>query len=148
MGDNLGVKVSCGRWPDEPLAEGNCEGANLGGEEAGEQNLDWMNKNCVARHRVRDELARDSEVQKGSKQPYVNAARVRGRLSNLIRGGLPFLWAEVSRGRSSRWSNDHPGRLGKPNYRAKGRTVEELSRKEKGSGEGSRNLARPGQTWK
>ena len=57
MGDNLGVKVSCGRWPDEPLAEGNCEGANLGGEEAGEQNLDWMNKNCVARPRVRDELA-------------------------------------------------------------------------------------------
>ena len=47
MGDNLGVKVSCGRCPDEPLAEGNCEGVNLAGEEAGEQNLDWMNKNCV-----------------------------------------------------------------------------------------------------
>jgi len=26
---------------------------------------------------------------KGSKQPYVNAARIRGRLSDLIRGGLP-----------------------------------------------------------
>lgn len=58
------------------------------GEEAGEQNLDWMDKNCVERHRVRDELARDSEVRKGSKQPNVNAARVRGKLSNLIRGGL------------------------------------------------------------
>ena len=65
---------------------------NTRGEEAGEQNLDWMNKNCVTRHRVRDELARDSKVQKGSKQPYVNAARIRGRLSNLIRGGLPILF--------------------------------------------------------
>ena len=37
-----------------------------------------------------DELARDSKVQKGSKQPYVNAARVRGKISYLIRGGLPF----------------------------------------------------------
>jgi hypothetical protein len=86
MGDNLGVKVSCGGWPAEPQAEGNCEGVNLGGEEAGEQNLDGMNKNCVARHRVREELAGDREVQKGSKQPYVNAARVRGKISNLIRG--------------------------------------------------------------
>jgi len=33
--------------------------------------------------------------------------------------------AEVSRGRSSRWSNDHPGRAGKPAYRAKGRTANE-----------------------
>jgi len=38
---------------------------------------------------VRDELASDSKVQKGSKQPDVNAARVRGKLSYLIRGGLP-----------------------------------------------------------
>ena len=79
MGDNLGVKVSCGRCPDEPLAEGNCEGVNFRGEEAGEQNLDWMNKNCVERHRVLDKLAADSEVQKGSKQPAVNAARIRGK---------------------------------------------------------------------
>jgi len=49
------------------------------GEEAGEQNLDWMDKNCVERHRVRDELARDSKVRKGSKQLYVNAARIRGK---------------------------------------------------------------------
>ena len=34
---------------------------------------------------------------------------------------------EVSRSHSSRWSNDHPGRLGKPSYRAKGRTDKELS---------------------
>jgi hypothetical protein len=33
--------------------------------------------------------------------------------------------AEVSRGRSSRWSNDHPGRAGKLAYRAKGRTANE-----------------------
>jgi hypothetical protein len=52
-----------------------------------------MKKNCVERQKVRDKLATDSEVQKGSKQPYVNAARIRGRLSNLIRGGLPvFFW--------------------------------------------------------
>jgi len=37
------------------------------GEEAGEQNLDWMDKNCVKRRGVRDKLAKDSEVQKGSK---------------------------------------------------------------------------------
>ena len=54
MGDNLGVKVSCGGSPDEPLAEGNCEGADLGGKEAGEQNLDRMNKNYAERHRVGD----------------------------------------------------------------------------------------------
>lgn len=110
-----------------------------------------MNKNCVERRKVRDELAKDSEVQKGSKQPYVNAARIRGRLSDLIRGGLPvFFWggAEVSRGRSSRWSNDHPGRLGKPSHRAKGRTEKELSRKEKSNGEGNRNPVGPGRTWK
>jgi hypothetical protein len=108
-----------------------------------------MNKNCVKRHRVTDKLATDSEVQKGSKQPYVNAARVRGKISYLIRGDLPgFKWVEVSRGYSSRWSNDHPGRPGKPGHRAKGRTVEELSRKEQGSGEDNRNPARPGRTWK
>jgi hypothetical protein len=28
--------------------------------------------------------------------------------------------AEVSRSRSSRWSNDHPGSAGKPAHRAKG----------------------------
>ncbi len=118
------------------------------GEEAGRQNLDWMDKNCVERHGVPDELARDSKVQKGSKQPNVNAARVRGKISHLIRGGLSEGEAEVSRGRSSRWSNDHPRQLGKPSHRAKGRTVEEMSRKEKGDGEDNRNLARPGQTWK
>ena len=103
------------------------------GEEAGEQNLDWMDKNCVKRRGVRDELAQDSEVQKGSKQLNVNAARVRGKQSHLIRGGLRRVLkgterlerfsdrgAEVSRGHISRWSNDHPGRLGKLSYRAKG----------------------------
>ena len=33
---------------------------------------------------------------------------------------------EVSRGRSSRWSNDHPWRAGEPDYRAKGRTSNEV----------------------
>ena len=109
-----------------------------------------MNKNCVERQKVRDKLARDSEVQKGSKQPYVNAARVRGKLLDLIRGGLPVFFggAEVSRGRSSRWSNDHPGQSGKPGHRAKGRTVKELSGKEKSNGEDSRNPERPGRAWK
>jgi hypothetical protein len=47
---------------------------------------------------------------------------------------------EVSRGRSSRWSNDHPGREVKASYRAKGRTEGELSRKEQGD-VGSRHLS-------
>ena len=59
------------------------------GEEAGEQSLDSMNKNCVERHGMPDKLAKDSEVQRGSKQSHVNAARVRGKLSHLIRGDLP-----------------------------------------------------------
>ena len=59
------------------------------GEEAGGQNLDLMNKNCVERHGMPDKLAKDSKVQKGSKQSHVNAARVRRKLSHLIRGDLP-----------------------------------------------------------
>lgn len=51
--------------------------------------------------------------------------------------------AEVSRGRSSRWSNDHPGREAKACYRAKGRTEGELSRKEQGD-VGSRHLKQIG----
>ena len=90
------------------------------GEEAGEQNLDSMNKNCVERHGMPDKLAKDSKVQKGSKQSHVNAARVRGKLSHLIRGDLPEK-AEVSRGHSSR-------RMGKLIYKAKGQTEKELSR--------------------
>ncbi len=66
------------------------------GEEAGEQNLDWMDKNCVKRRGVRDELAKDSEVQKGSKQLCVNAARVRGKQSHLIRGGLSLSGGQKS----------------------------------------------------
>ena len=58
------------------------------GKEAGEQNLDLMDKNCVRRRRAPGELARDSEAPKGSKRLYVNAARVRGKLSYLIRGDL------------------------------------------------------------
>ena len=118
------------------------------GEEAGEQNLDWMDKNCVKRRGVRDELATDSEVQKGSKQLCVNAARIRGKQSHLIRGGLSEGETEVSRGRSSRWSNDHPGRTVKADHRAKGRTVEKLSGKEKDNGEDNRNPTRAGRAWK
>ena len=59
------------------------------GEEAGEQSLDSMKKNRVERHGMPDKLARDSKVQRGSKQSHVNAARVRGKLSHLIRGDLP-----------------------------------------------------------
>ena len=61
------------------------------GEEAGEQSLDSMNKNCVKRRGMPDKLARDSEVQEGSKQSHVNVARVRGKLSHLIRGDLSHL---------------------------------------------------------
>jgi len=55
-----------------------------------------MDKNCVERRRVREELARDSEIQKGSKQPYVNAVRIRGRLSHLIRGDLSLSGGQKS----------------------------------------------------
>lgn len=58
------------------------------GKEAGGQNLDSMNKNRVERHGMPDKLAIDSKVQRGSKQSHVNAARVRGKLSHLIRGDL------------------------------------------------------------
>ena len=58
------------------------------GEEAGGQNLDSMNKNHVERHEMRDKLAIDSKVQRGSKQSDVNEARVRGKKPHLIRGGL------------------------------------------------------------
>ena len=92
------------------------------------QALDSMNKNRVKRHGMTDKMARDSKVQKGSKQSHVNAARVRGKLPNLIRGGLSKR-TEVSRGHSSRWSNDHPGRMRKLIHRAKVQTDKELSRK-------------------
>ena len=121
---------------------------NQCGKEAGAQNLDLMDKNCVRRHRALGELARDGEAPKGSKRLYVNAARIRGKLSYLIRGDLRRVSgeteeierssdriAEVSRGRSSRWSNDHPGRAGKLAYRAKGRTV-------MGNSEDSRKLVK------
>ena len=83
---------------------------------------------------MRDELASDSKIQKGSKQSDVNTARLKGKLPNLIWGGLPTekksRKAEVSRSHSSRWSNDHSGRLAKAGYRAKGRTEKKLNRKE------------------
>ncbi len=142
------MRISRGCWPDEPLAEGNCVSVSERGEEAGEQNLDLMDKNRVKRHGALGKLARDSEAQKGSKRLDVNAAGVRGKSWHLIRGGLSKR-TEVSRGHSSRWSNDHPGRMGKLIYRAKGRTEKELSRKERDS-ISSRHLGgkKPERTWR
>ena len=85
------MRVSCGRWSDEPLAEGNCASASERGEEAGEQTLDLTDRNCVRRRVARGELAKDSEARKGPKRPHVNAARVRGKLLHLIRGDLSHL---------------------------------------------------------
>ena len=65
--------------------------ASKRGEEAGEQNLDLTDRNWVGRRGARGELAADSEARKGPKRPRVNAARVRGKLSHLIRGGLSHL---------------------------------------------------------
>jgi hypothetical protein len=99
------------------------------------------------RHKRRGKLARDSKAQKGSKRTCVNAARVRGKRPYLIRGGLlSEKGAEVSRGRSSRWSHDHPGGAVKAAYRAKGRTVRKLSRKKQGN-VGSRHLGEPDWPW-
>ncbi len=47
-----------------------------------------MDKNCVRRREAPGELAEDSEAPKGSERLYVNAARIRGKLSYLIRGDL------------------------------------------------------------
>ena len=55
-----------------------------------------MDKNCVKRRGAPDELASDSEVQKWSKRLYVNAARVRGKRSYLIRGGLSLSGGQKS----------------------------------------------------
>jgi len=85
------VRVSCGRWSDEPLAEGNCASASERGKEAGEQNLDLTDRKCVRRRGARGELAKGSEARKGPKRPPVDAARVRGKLSHLIRGDLSHL---------------------------------------------------------
>ena len=85
------MRVSCGGWSDEPLAEGNCVSASERGEEAGEQTLDLTDRNFVKRRGEPGKLARDSEARKGPKRPHVNAARVRGELSHLIRGDLSHL---------------------------------------------------------
>ena len=87
------VKVLCGRRFDEPLAKGNCASVSKRGEEARRQILDSMDKNCVTRHRVRGKLARDGEAQTGPKQLCVNVARIKRKLSNLIRGDLSSLRA-------------------------------------------------------
>ena len=55
------------------------------------QSLDSMNKNCVGRRGAPGKLASDSEGLEGSKRLYVNAARIRGKLSCLIRGDLSIL---------------------------------------------------------
>jgi hypothetical protein len=49
-----------------------------------------MDKNLVQRQRRWGKLAIGSKAQKGSKPSYVNGARVGGKLSDLIRGDLPF----------------------------------------------------------
>ena len=49
-----------------------------------------MNKNFVKRHWVRGKLAQDGKAQEEPKQPGVNGARVRGKVSHLIRGDLLF----------------------------------------------------------
>jgi len=45
-----------------------------------------MEENCVSRRGAPGELPRDGEALKGLKRLYVNAARIRGKLSYLIRG--------------------------------------------------------------
>lgn len=135
MGDNLEVKVLCGRWSDEPLAKGNCVSVSERGKEARRQTLDSMDKNCVTRHRTVGELATDGEAPKDQSGPCKRSEDQEKVIAPYPgRSALPAGEAEVSKGRSSRWRDDHPRRAGKPVYRAKGRTVEELSRKEKGDG--------------
>jgi len=49
-----------------------------------------MDKNFVKRHWVRGKLAKDGKAQAEPKQPGVHGARVRGKVSHLIRGDLLF----------------------------------------------------------
>ena len=86
------MKDPCGRWFDEPRAEGNCVSVRIGGEEAGEQKPDLMDKNRIRRRGARGKLARDSDARKGPKRLHVNAAGIGRKLSYLIRGGLPFFF--------------------------------------------------------
>lgn len=107
--------------------------ANGRGEEAGAQNLDLMNKNCVERHGMPGELATGSKSPKRVKADPCKRSKGQGKESVPYPGrSAGFFSAEVSRGRSSRWGNDHPGRLVKANYRAKGQTGRKLSRKKQG----------------
>jgi hypothetical protein len=54
-----------------------------------------MDKNFVKRQWRRGKLAQDGETQREPKQSTVNGARVRGKLSHLIRGGLLFFLLDV-----------------------------------------------------
>ena len=101
------------------------------------QNLDWMDKNCVRRRGAPGELAIDSEAPKRIKAALRKRSQGQGKVIVPYPGRsakclvdkteeierFPDRVAEVSRGHISRWSNDHPGRAGKPAHRAKGRTV-------------------------
>jgi hypothetical protein len=55
-----------------------------------------MDKNYVKRHWVRGKLAKDSKAQEEPKQPGVHGARIRGKVSYLIRGDLFFLKKQES----------------------------------------------------
>jgi hypothetical protein len=106
------------------------------GEEAGEQSLDLMDKNCVRRRGAPGELASDSKARKRIKAALRKRSKGQGKAIAPYPGRsvLSAGRAGVSRGHSSRWGNVHPWWSGKPGYRAKGRTVRELSGKAKGDG--------------
>jgi hypothetical protein len=70
-----------------------------------------------------DKLARDSEVQRGSKQSHVNVARVRGKIPHLIRGGLPKEGQKSAAAIVVGGVTTTQGGWGKPIYRAKGQTA-------------------------
>jgi hypothetical protein len=55
-----------------------------------------MDKNFVKRQWMRGKLAIDGEAQREPKQSTVNGARVRGKVSHLIRGDLLFLKGQES----------------------------------------------------
>jgi hypothetical protein len=56
-----------------------------------------MDKNFVKRHKVRGKPAREGKAQEEPKQLCVNGARVRGKLSHLIRGDLLLFEKKESR---------------------------------------------------
>ena len=137
------VKRNCGRATDR-------------GEEAWSVNREPMNKNRIRGTAKQGERARSREALVAKARRCISGGcavkecvLTRGDLASCLKGRRGNTEREVSRSHSSRWSNDHPRRLAKASYRAKGRTMKKLSRKKQDTVR-SRHLGgkRPERKWR